>query len=166
MWFKQAKENPNSSWYNEEARKLKIVSEKKQQRKTEAFATLQADSRLMQQEHDRIKMLILSNQKPAQHESVRARQPSAYLVDQGDFWMGLVAEPSAKLCTNPLCLRADIWVGDRGCIPCLGAAAEERAAYPVVMEGHRESLWNTVLKAGIQKKKTTLPLFLVPENKH
>lgn len=61
----------------------------------------------MQQEHDRIKMLILSNQKPAQYESVRARQPSACLVDQGDFWMGLVAEPSAKLCTNPLCLQAD-----------------------------------------------------------
>lgn len=40
--------------------------------------------------------------------------------------MGLVAEPSAKLCTNPLCLQADIWVGDRGCIPCSGAAAEER----------------------------------------
>lgn len=55
-----------------------------------------------QQKHDRIKMLILSNWEPAQHESVRARHPSASLGDQGDFWMGLVAEPSAKLCTNPL----------------------------------------------------------------
>lgn len=89
-------------------------------------------------------MLILSNRESAQHESERARHPSVCLGDQEHFWMGLVAEPSAKLCTNSLCLWADIWVGDRGCTSCSGAAAEERAMYPVVMEGHRESLWSSV----------------------
>lgn len=77
----------------------------------------------MQQVHDRMKMLILSNPESGQRESLRARHTPACLEDQGDFRIGLVAELSAKLVHKSSCLQADIWVGNTGCFPCSGAAA-------------------------------------------